>query len=253
MLNFSFIRKDPVCIMDHSARTGNGAHAAGDTPFPANHSTVFLHMYCIRRAAAFADSAADTACLTLPSRFFARIFINAEHLNVIPDRFQCNELPRTCLHTKPASDTERPVHRCRAVHAADRISSAGVITVPAAGTSIPARLRSGRPGTVNYCDSFCSSHIIPPLSCVEERLWRSCRATLGDRRSPSAERGCASSRARCVRNAVRARTSRARCRISCARNARVPCFLQTRCARDCRRCWSPVATVQQRPSRRRDL
>ena len=42
---------------------------------------------------------------------------------------------------------------------------------------------------------------------VQDRLWRSCRAALGDRRSPSAERGCASSRARCARNAVRARTA----------------------------------------------
>ena len=42
---------------------------------------------------------------------------------------------------------------------------------------------------------------------IQERLWRSCRATLVDLRSPSAERGCASSRARCARNAVRARTA----------------------------------------------
>ena len=66
----------------------------------------------------------------------------------------------------------------------------------------------------------------------QERLRRSCRATPGDRRSPSAERGCASSRARCARNAVRARTSRARC----ARNA-----VRARTAGVAGRQWRPFS------------
>ena len=41
--------------------------------------------------------------------------------------------------------------------------------------------------------------------CFQGCLWRFCRAAPGDRRSLSAERGCASSRARCASNALRAR------------------------------------------------